>query len=180
MDVLTFVADTGPILHLHWVGASVWALPPNGILIVRTVAEEVATYQSDALNDPRFTVVEDPPAASRVMEWMLDAGETSALSFTVGLPADLHPYFLCDERRARTAARALGIPVLGSVGLILNAHRAGRVNIEDAAELCLLFPQPVGSIFTRFSYELPCRPFAEAVTKVNDTLGEYSRKLGEQ
>lgn len=40
---------------------------------------------------------------------------------------------LCDDYQARRACRAFSLPVIGSVGLIIEAHRAGRVSEEVAA-----------------------------------------------
>lgn len=31
------VADAGPLLHLFWVGATAWALPPQEIAVVEDV-----------------------------------------------------------------------------------------------------------------------------------------------
>jgi predicted nucleic acid-binding protein len=39
---------------------------------------------------------------------------------------------LCDEREARRACTALGLPRVGSVGLILTAFKAGRIERAEA------------------------------------------------
>lgn len=49
------VADTGPIVHLHWVGASAWALPPEPILVVRQVWDEVERHAPEALHPTGWT-----------------------------------------------------------------------------------------------------------------------------
>lgn len=45
------VADTGPILHLFWIDASRWALPPQPIMVVDEVWVEVEAYAPEALAD---------------------------------------------------------------------------------------------------------------------------------
>ena len=41
---MTIVASAGPLLHLFWVGASFWALPPHRIDVVSEVWEEVESH----------------------------------------------------------------------------------------------------------------------------------------
>ena len=52
------VADTGPIVHLHWVGASSWALPPESILVVEEVWVEIERHAPEALRDARLVRAE--------------------------------------------------------------------------------------------------------------------------
>jgi hypothetical protein len=47
------IADAGLLLHLFWVDASAWALPPRAIHVVPEVWQEVEAHAPDALQDPR-------------------------------------------------------------------------------------------------------------------------------
>jgi predicted nucleic acid-binding protein len=68
-------------------------------------------------------IVERPLAqaiAPLVLRSSLGAGESEALSLAMELHAD---YLLVDERAARRAARALGLRVIGTLGVLLAAKR---------------------------------------------------------
>ena len=54
---------------------------------------------------------------------VLDAGELSAIVLAGARGATV----LLDERRGRAAATALGLPVLGTLGLLVRARDAGLV-----------------------------------------------------
>ncbi len=64
------------------------------------------------------------PIAPLVLRASLGAGESEALSLAVELRADR---LLVDERAARRAAEALGLGVLGTLGILLAAKRKGLV-----------------------------------------------------
>jgi len=73
--------------------------------------------------------------AVRVLEaeMLLDRGESEALVLAEDLQADL---LLVDERRARTIAKQLGIPIAGTLGVLLEAKRRG---------LCAVAAPPAGN-----------------------------------
>jgi predicted nucleic acid-binding protein len=137
------VADTGPVLHLFWVGALSWALPPQPIDVVRPVWEEVRAHAPDALQDTRLRVV-DPPTvvAPPLARWTLDAGESAALSYALAHQDTETVLVLCDEQEARSACSALSLPVVGSIGLIIEAFRAGRVSMQTATAALRDLPGP--------------------------------------
>jgi predicted nucleic acid-binding protein len=121
------ISDTGPLLHLHWVGASEWALPPEPVLVVETVAEEVRSFDPHALDYPQVKCVPDVPPSQEPWTGRLDDGEVAALSLAVTYQSSYPVTFMCDDRDARRTATALGLPVIGSIGLLLAAHRSGRI-----------------------------------------------------
>lgn len=127
------VADTGPILHLHWIGAS-WALPPQPIHVVQEVWVEVERHASEALLDARFVLVPGTvPLSPLVLSTPLDAGEQAALSYALSQGTE-DVLVLCDETSARVLCRSLHLPVTGSFGLILEAAQAGRVTKDEALQ----------------------------------------------
>jgi predicted nucleic acid-binding protein len=67
-------------------------------------------------------VVESPPASPSIAAWDLGAGETAVLSW-----AERQTGFTCvlDDRAARNCARAVGLPYVGTLGLVLAAKEAG-------------------------------------------------------
>ena len=127
------IADAGPLLHLFWVNALSWALPPQPILVVETVWQEVSRYAPEALNDSRLQRVVPSSAVPPVLEGRrLDSGEEAALTYALTLQEEAEVLILCDELRARRVCRDLSLTVKGSVGLILEAAQNRRVSTETA------------------------------------------------
>jgi len=58
-----------------------------------------------------------------VLEWGLGAGESAVLT----LAASRGAIAVLDDREARRAAHALGIPAVGTLGLVLHGARQSRV-----------------------------------------------------
>ena len=127
------VADAGPLLHLHWVEASSWALPPRSIDVVDVVWQEVAAYEPQALSDARLRRVASPAEKPiEILALSLDDGEAAAMAYALQAERRSEVLLLCDELRARRACKRFALPVVGSIGLIVEAHRAGRVSRELA------------------------------------------------
>ena len=98
-------------------------LPPQVVSELRHPgAPSVVRAWADAL--PKWITVEE---ADEARFPNLDAGEAAALALAVDLQVPL----LVDEARARAVARSLGVPAVGTVGLIVEAHRAGHLDFED-------------------------------------------------
>ena len=123
------VADAGPLIGLSRV-VSLSILPAvfARTLITRTVLEEClarpdrpegALIQSAADSGWLNLVTDAAPPSG----WELDAGETSAMATARDLGAGL----LIDDRAARRVAVALGIPVIGLLGVLVLAKRAGVI-----------------------------------------------------
>lgn len=136
------VADAGPLLHLHWVDAAGWALPPVDILVVDAVWQEVTAYAPDALRDTRLQRVQGPVDVPAVLStWKLDDGEIAALALALSQRDRDEVLVLCDERMARRACSTLQLGVTGSIGLIIEAHRADRVSAATAIQTLRELPQ---------------------------------------
>ena len=130
---MIIVADTGPIIHLHWIGASAWALPPFPIHVVEEVWGEILSLDRSALDDTRFVRVTADREQPKILErFHLDAGEVAALCFALSQKDRRSVLVLCDERAARAACSALSVSVTGSIGLILEAFHSGRVQRKEA------------------------------------------------
>jgi hypothetical protein len=54
----------------------------------------------------------------------LDAGEAEAIALAVETTSTL---LLMDERKGRAAARSLGVPVTGALGIVAKARRTGAI-----------------------------------------------------
>ncbi len=69
------------------------------------------------------TIVEDLEVPASIASWRLDAGESQVLTRAVSTGAGV----LLDDRAARRCAQTLGLWVVGSIGLIARAKKAGLV-----------------------------------------------------
>ena len=67
--------------------------------------------------------VSDPVPAS-VIPWKLDRGEESVLTLALGSP-DCE--VVIDDLAGRQCAQAHGIPLLGTLGVVILAKRVGRI-----------------------------------------------------
>ena len=72
-----------------------------------------------------WPIPEDVTVSPRVAAWNLSAGESSVLSYALA-----HPPLraVIDDADARRCARTLGIPILGTGGVILLAKRRGLID----------------------------------------------------
>ena len=59
-----------------------------------------------------------------VLGWSLGAGETEVLSFALEKPGWTA---VVDDAAARACARSVGVPVIGTLGVVLRAKRQGLV-----------------------------------------------------
>ena len=98
------------------------------------------------LNETEWlTVTETPPMAPVISSWDLGAGESSVLAWCYAHSGSVA---IVDDLTARRCAAALGIPVRGTLGLVLLAKRHGRVPlarpiIEVLVESGMYLSRPV-------------------------------------
>ena len=128
-----WVVNASPLISLARIGhLALLEAPARRLQVPEAVAREVLAGPA---TDPARQALEGgfggtPTSTAidlRVVEWGLGAGETSVLShaLTIGAVAVL------DDGRARAAAGVLGVNVIGTLGVVLNARRNRR--IESAA-----------------------------------------------
>jgi predicted nucleic acid-binding protein len=138
------VADSGPLIALARL--DLLALPHRlfgETLVSVTVWQEVLrapkpgedTALAAALQAGWLRVVDDPPLTPPELAGAgLDDGERSAIALALTLQAAV----LVDERRGRTSAKAWGLHVLGTLGLLVRARDAGLVqHVRPLAEALL-------------------------------------------
>jgi predicted nucleic acid-binding protein len=121
------VADTSPPLHLARIGRLDLVPAVLGrVTVPNAVWDELIRPGTRARLAEAFRaadwidVVADPVAK----ELGLDAGETAAILLAEELRADA---LLIDERRGRAVAKARGISVIGTLGIVAGARRKGLV-----------------------------------------------------
>jgi predicted nucleic acid-binding protein len=130
------VCDTGPILHLREADCFSLLQSLGSIFIPPAVDAEMESLdplwarerpdwiQSIPLDEDRL---ED--ARSWVQADLLDPGEAEAVVLAAQVGAD---WLLTDDAAARTVARHQGFEVHGSLGIVLWAAAAGRLNRIEA------------------------------------------------
>lgn len=127
------VADSGPIIHLSLIGR-IDLLPAlyGQILVPGLVYEEVVQHGaslpgSAELHEAGWASRVEPDTDSNlfgVLRAQLDPGETAAICVAVERGADL---ILSDDRPARLTATRLGIEVKGTLGVLVEAKRRGKL-----------------------------------------------------
>jgi predicted nucleic acid-binding protein len=138
------VADSGPLIALARLG--LLSLPAQlfrEALVTATVWDEVSrgphAAELQALNAAvqagHLRVVGEPSAVLlQVTEPRIDDGERSAIALALSVGAAV----LVDEKRGRAVAVALGLHVLGTLGLLVRARDAGLVQkVRPLAEALL-------------------------------------------
>ncbi len=99
----------------------------NRIVVPDVVWQEVVVEGHDdaaarGLVGQNWPVRDNPPVSQRIADWNLGTGETSVLSYALAHPP---VRAVIDDAHARRCARTLGIPMLGTGGILLLAKRRG-------------------------------------------------------
>jgi predicted nucleic acid-binding protein len=133
------VADTSPLCYLVLIGEIDLLLALfSEVLVPPGVAAELADARApEAVKEwwqgpPAWVRIVDPgdeppPEAVR----RLHRGERDAILLARCIGADI---LLLDEKAARGAAKALGLPVMGLLGVLAAASAQGRVDVAQAVE----------------------------------------------
>lgn len=133
MSAPLLVADSGPLIALARL--DLLAIPSrmfSELLVTATVWREVTgeprpddeVALAAAFDRGFLLVVADPPQIPAALaDAQIDEGERSALALALLRGAVV----LVDERRARACALGLGLPVLGTLGLLVRAREQGMV-----------------------------------------------------
>jgi uncharacterized protein len=127
------VADTTPLLYLSRIGQlELLRALYQQIVVPETVWREAVVARPDetgveSLRDAAWIVISDQAERAGVehsLEEALDAGEAAAITLAQLLGATV---LLIDERKGRAAARERGLNVRGTLGVLVEARRAGHV-----------------------------------------------------
>jgi predicted nucleic acid-binding protein len=131
-----WVTNASPVITLAKAGyLELLTQLPSELLLPEAVALEILAGPAD---DPARQAIEHgwgqrlAPVAipAELIEWGLDAGETAALAIArERAPCTV----VLDDAQARTCAKARGVPLLGTLGVVLRAKKRGL--IQQAAEV---------------------------------------------
>lgn len=122
------VSNTGPLIALAQIGQFnlLQALFEQVIIPPAVRAEIQDDVSLAALTAAGWLVVYAPadPLAVQVLREELDAGESEAIILAKERSAEL---LLIDERAATRKARALGLSIIGTLGVLLLGQKAGHL-----------------------------------------------------
>lgn len=123
-----WVANASPVIVLAKIGhLDLLVKLSREVLLPQAVVDEIIAGPPD---DPARKLVESGWGARAVprlvalelLEWGLGPGETSVLALAqVRAPA----IAVLDDAAARTCAKVIGMPVIGSLGVVLRAKKQG-------------------------------------------------------
>jgi predicted nucleic acid-binding protein len=124
--------NASPIIFLTRVGLlEVLNEPGIPVVVPDQVLSELSRLSS---HDPAalavrqtswLQIVPSPPLPMSVRAWNLDAGEAAVLAVALSQPES---QAILDDLAARRCARALNVPLQGTLGLILVAKELGMVS----------------------------------------------------
>jgi predicted nucleic acid-binding protein len=134
--------DASPLIHLARTGnlPLLKALSSN-LLIPEPVLDELrAKGEGDAvLQDVLATSwlsrVQPPPIPETLLAWDLGKGEASVLAWALSRPGTIA---ILDDQKARSYAQWHGVPVVGTVGIVLRAKRQGMIPLARPILLDLI------------------------------------------
>lgn len=126
------VSNTSPLQYLHQLGL-LDLLPRlvGRVTIPRAVVDELEAGRSLGHDLPEVTslgwvIVRVPATSQHVTSSDLGRGETDVLRLALELPAG-GAVVILDDARARVAAGKLGLKFTGTLGVLLDAKRAGLI-----------------------------------------------------
>ena len=124
--------NTSPLQYLHQLGLlPVLRRLAGRVIVPPAVVQELAAGRAQGLNVPDVASLDwievrlPSSVAATPLVTDLGAGETQVLALALESAAAL---VLLDDRLARRVAASLGLTVEGTLGLLLDAKRAGLVD----------------------------------------------------
>jgi uncharacterized protein len=125
------ICNTSPLQYLHQLGLIelLHAIAPR-VIVPRAVLIELEAGKLAGIDEPSPELISwisildaEPSAAPRWTE-NLGAGESEVLSLTLATPQAVA---ILDDRLARRVAARLGLKFTGTLGILLDGKRLGRV-----------------------------------------------------
>lgn len=130
------ISDASPIRYLLLIDC-LELLPElyGKVIIPEVVRDELidpgapVELQEFIANPPGWLIVRSVNSTSALSPSNLDPGERAAISLAQEYLADL---LIIDERAGRRAAKNLGIPIVGTLGILEAAAAQGKLDLAEA------------------------------------------------
>ncbi|MEH1932439.1 MAG: DUF3368 domain-containing protein [Nostoc sp.] len=123
--------NTSPLIFLTKGGfLDLLLLMGSSIIVPSAVATEIQAYGSAdvtavALNNTDWLVIQEtPPVPNVIQSWDLGLGESAVLTWGYVNPGT---EVILDDLAARRCAATLGIPVRGTLGIVITAKQRGVI-----------------------------------------------------
>ena len=130
-EPVVWIVNASPTILLARIGCVAWLESlADTLWVPDQVIEEVsagrnfdptATTAAEWATRHRIANIEVPAS---VRAWNIDAGESQVIAHALRL----RTYAVLDDAAARRCALALGLPVFGSIGVVLRAKQAGLIS----------------------------------------------------
>lgn len=163
------VCDAGPLIHLDELKCLELLEDFDRVLLPTAVKDEVKKHRPAILLSTKvFECIDqerkecDRELKSLALTFTLHTGEKQALGLARNEQADL---FLTDDSAARLAARALGLEVHGTIGILIRAIRRQQRSRSQVLKL-------LRSIPTRSSLFVKRSLLIEVINQVNNLSGQ--------
>lgn len=124
------VVDASPLIHLSRIGQIhlLTSLGPT-LVVPDPVFKEVLAKASDESSrivseTSWLQRVSSPPIPTDIVRWDLGAGEAAVLAWSRAHNGSLA---VLDDGKARRIAKTLGLPFIGTLGIVLRAKRRGLI-----------------------------------------------------
>lgn len=114
----------GRISRLDLLPALEQVVVPKAVLQELTVKQGEDWLAQTVSSHPGLEIVDDAPIPPEVRKWNLGAGESSVVAFCLANPGFRA---VLDDLRGRRCAQSLGVPLFGTLGVIVDARRQGLV-----------------------------------------------------
>lgn len=129
------ICNTSPLQYLHQIGQlSILQALVGSIIVPPAVLIELDAGMAKGLDLPQPENLKwvriQAPVSARVASLITDLGpgESQVLMLALEMPGSIA---LLDDELARRVAIANGIPIKGTLGLLLDAKRAGHLNAVE-------------------------------------------------
>ena len=127
----TAVVNASPLICLSRAGlGDLRQQAAPTVMVPASVAREILVRgPRDAAADmlastPWLKQVDDPAIPPSILAWDLGSGESTVLAWAL---AHAGTHAVIDDLQGRRCAESLGIPLRGTVGLVLRARRSGAI-----------------------------------------------------
>jgi predicted nucleic acid-binding protein len=125
------VVNASPLIYLSATGyLELLQLAGGEVVVPESVAREIRRSDADDPASRALTaaawlkVVQDPSVPASVAAWDLGTGESAVIAWALSHPGATA---VIDDLPARRCASTFGLPVRGTLGLVLAARRRGVI-----------------------------------------------------
>jgi predicted nucleic acid-binding protein len=129
----TYIVDASPLILFDKVnGLGLMSSLSSHILVPYAVLQELSVgadgdkLARSVVDSEHFSVVNAIEVPHTIARWDLGAGESQVLATALGIPT---AEVVIDDLGARKCAKSLGLPMVGTVGLVALLKHRGQIEL---------------------------------------------------